>query len=52
MVPCHALLYLITLLSNLSTNTFFYIKVIDPQILFFKLLINLSATTDFTSLFI
>ena len=50
MVPCHALLYLVTLLFNLSIYTFFHIKVIDPQILFFKLLINRSATTDFTSL--
>ena len=50
MILWYVLLYLLTILFNLSIYTFFYIKVIYLQILFFKILINLSATTDFTSL--
>ena len=44
------LLYWLTALSNLSIYTFYDTKVICLYILLFKVLIKLSATTDFPSL--
>ena len=44
------LLYWLTVLSNLSINTFFDTEVISLWILLFKVLIKLPATTDFPSL--
>ena len=42
--------YSLTISSNLSINTFFDIGVEYLEILFFKILMNLLATTDFVSL--
>ena len=50
MVLWYVLLHSSTILSKTSKETFFEIAVICLQILFFKVLINLSATTDFPSL--
>ena len=48
----YVLLYLSTISSSLSINTFFCITVICLYILLFKVLINLSATTYLSILFI
>ena len=45
-------LYLLAMSSNLLIYTFFDIEVMYFQILFFKVLANLSATTDFLSLYV
>ena len=47
----YVLLYLLTISSNLSINTFFDIEVkIYLYILFFQVLMNISAVTDFPPL--
>ena len=43
---------LITISSNLSIKTFFDIEVMYLYILVFRIQINLSATTDFPSLYV
>ena len=43
----YLLFYLLTISANLLIYTFFNVEVICLQILFFKVLINLSETTDF-----
>ena len=48
----YVLLYLFTMSLNISINTFFDIEAMYFYILFFKVLINLSATTNFSSLFV
>ena len=45
----YVLLRLLTISANLSLNTFFYAEVIYLYILFFKVPLNLSATTDLSS---
>ena len=50
LVLWHVLLYSSTISYNLLIYTFFDIEVMYMWILAFKVLINLSATTDFTSL--
>ena len=46
----YVLLYLLTMSSNLSIYTFFETEVMYLEILFFKVLMNLSEVTDFPSL--
>ena len=46
----YVLLYLLTMSSNLSIYTCFHIEFIYLEILLFKVLLNLSATTDFPAL--
>ena len=46
----YVLLYLLTLSSNLLICTYFDFEAIYLEILFFKVLINLSAAANITSL--